>query len=133
MLYMLDTNTCIAIIKNRPERVKKKLQKVAIGSVAISSIVLAELSYGVALSQKKKHNQQALDDFLDYVAILDWSARAAPGYGEIRAYLKNQGTPIGAMDLLIAAHAVMIKAVLVTDNLREFQRVPGLKLEDWLK
>ena len=129
---MLDTNTCIAIIKDRPREVRDRLHKITVDEVAISSIILAELSYGVERSQKKKQNQEALEDFLEYVAIVDWPEKAAGEYGKIRAYLAKLGQPIGAMDLLIAAHTVSENAVLVTDNLKEFRRVPKLKMENWI-
>lgn len=130
--YMLDTNTCIRLIKQRPEIIHPKLLGIEVEDVAISSIVAAELWYGVALSQRKKQNEAALKDFLDFVKVLDWPAGACPIYGGIRAHLKRKGTPIGAMDLLIASHAAFLKAVLVTENIREFDRVPDLKVENWL-
>lgn len=102
-------------------------------SVVTSSIVAAELWYGVAQSQKKRQNEAALKDFLEYVNVLDWPSGAGPAYGRIRNHLKEKGTPIGAMDLLIAAHALFIGAVLVTDNTREFVRVPGLNFENWIE
>jgi tRNA(fMet)-specific endonuclease VapC len=130
--YMLDTNTCIAIIKHRPGTIKTRLATLSVEAVGISGIVAAELWYGVAFSQKKKQNESALKDFLDYVTELDWPFQAGKIYGRIRADLKGKGTPIGAMDLLIAAHALFLEAVLVTDNEREFQRVPDLKIENWM-
>ena len=102
-----------------------------VGEVAISSIVAAELWYGVARSQKKKQNEAALRDFLDYVAVLDWPCEACLIYGQVRATLEEKGTPIGAMDLLIASHSLWLDAIIVTDNTREFQRVPDLKIENW--
>lgn len=130
--YMLDTNTCIAIIKHQPETIQARLTDLSVDEVAISSIVAAELYYGVALSQKKKQNEMALKDFLDYVAVLDWPLDACRIYGRLRADLKKKVAPIGAMDLLIAAHALLLDVVLVTGNKREFQRLPGLKIENWL-
>jgi len=130
--YMLDTNTCIAIIKRRPDTIKTRLTVLAVEEVGISGIVAAELWYGVALSQKKKQNETALKDFLDYVTELDWPFEAGEIYGRIRADLKEKGIPIGAMDLLIAAHALFLEAVLVTGNEREFKRVSDLKIENWL-
>ena len=130
--YMLDTNTCIRLIKQRPETIGARLSGLDLEDVAISSIVAAELWYGVALSQKKKQNEAALADFLDFVKVSDWPAGACPIYGRIRAHLKKKGTPIGAMDLLIASHAAFLKAVLVTENTREFERMPDLKVENWM-
>ncbi len=130
---MLDTNTCIALIKERPESLRKKLATVPVGRIAISSIVLAELWHGIAQSQRKQHNEEALGDFLNYISVEDWSGAAAPTYGALRTHLRKAGSPIGAMDLLIAAHALAEKAVLVTDNVKEFRRVPGLLVENWIK
>jgi tRNA(fMet)-specific endonuclease VapC len=130
--YMLDTNTCIAIIKRRPDTITTKLTALAVEEVGISGIVAAELWYGVAFSQKKKQNETALKDFLDYVTELDWPFEAGKIYGRIRADLRGKGSPIGAMDLLIAAHALFLEAVLVTGNEREFQRVADLKIENWV-
>ncbi len=131
--YMLDTDACIALIKNRPETMRSRLSRLSPEEVGISSIVAAELWFGVEhSSQKKKQNEAALKDFLDYAALLDWPCEASPLYGKIRAGLQKQGTPIGAMDLLIASHTLFINAVLVTNNTREFERVPDLKIENWL-
>ena len=101
--------------------------------MAISSIVAAELWYGVAYSQKKKQNEAALRDFLEFVEVMAWPSEAGPLYGRIRAELKKRGSPIGAMDLLlIAAHAVYLDTVLVTENVREFKHIPDLKIENWM-
>lgn len=130
--YMLDTDTCISLIKARPDKISRRLSRLPVEDVGISSIVAAELWYGVALSEKKKQNEAALKDFLDFVKVLDWPAGACPVYRRIRAHLKKKGTLIGAMDLLIASHASFLNAVLVTNNTREFDRVPELKMENWL-
>lgn len=132
MRYMLDTNTCIYVIKHRPPEVKKKLSSIPIDEVAVSGIVVGELWYGVLESAKPKHNEKALTDFLQFISVLDWPAEAAQAYGKIRSHLKAKATPIGAMDLLIAAHALTLGLVLVTDNLKEFNRVPGLHVENWV-
>jgi len=132
MIYLLDTNICIAIIKKCPPEVKKKMIQTAVGEVAISSIVLAELWYGIELSEKKTENRAALCDFLQYVVVLDWPEQAGRKYGKIRAHLKQKGTPVGANELLIAAHALALDAILVSDNTREFSRIPELKLENWV-
>jgi len=130
--YMLDTDTCITLIKDRPEAMRLQLSRLSPGEVGISSIVTAELWFGVSLSQKKKQNQAALKDFLDYATILDWPYQACPIYGQIRTGLQKKGTPIGAMDMLIASHALLLNAILVTNNTKEFSRVPDLKIENWL-
>ncbi|MFH0726548.1 MAG: type II toxin-antitoxin system VapC family toxin [Pseudomonadota bacterium] len=133
MRYMLDTNVCISLIKHRPVGVKNRLIQFAPDEIGVSGIVAAELWFGVANSQKKKQNSEALTDFLTYAVLLDWPHEAAPLYGKIRTGLQKRGTPIGAMDLLIATHALFLEAVLVTNNTREFERVPGLKIENWEK
>jgi len=130
--YMLDTNACITVIKSRPEAMRIRFSGFSMGEVCISSIVAAELWYGVALSQKKRQNEAALKDFLDYMVVLNWPYEACPIYGHIRAILQKKGTPIGAMDLLIATHALWLDAILVTENTKEFRRVPDLKIENWL-
>jgi len=132
MKYMLDTNTCIAIMKKRPSELKTKLKRIPIGEIGVSSIVVAELWYGICQSQKPKDNEEALNDFLSYVTVLDWPLHAAPVYGKIRTELKKKRTPIGAMDLLIAAHALALNMVVVTDNVKEFRRVAKLKVENWI-
>jgi tRNA(fMet)-specific endonuclease VapC len=131
--YMLDTNICIALIKDRPESLKIRMLDLTRDQLAVSSIVMAELWYGVASSEKTKQNEAALKDFINYVTVLDWPNEAGPSYGNLRASLRKKGIPIGAMDLLIASHALFLKATLVTDNLREFERVQGLKIENWLE
>ncbi len=132
MRYMLDTNACIHIIKYRPGMLWERFSTLSIGDIAISSIVAAELWYGIALSQKKKQIEEALRDFLDYVEVMDWPSGAGPIYGQSRGDLKTRGTPIGTMNLLVAVHALFLDAVLVTDNVKEFARVRGLKTENWL-
>ncbi|MCK5540651.1 MAG: type II toxin-antitoxin system VapC family toxin [Deltaproteobacteria bacterium] len=132
MIYLLDTNICIAIIKNCPPEVKKKMLQTSVGEIAISSIVLAELWYGVELSEKQTENRAALYDFLQYVVVLDWPEQASREYGKIRAHLKKKGAPIGANDLFIAAHALALNAILISDNAREFSRIPELELENWI-
>ena len=132
MRYLLDTNTCIHVIKHHPSSVQERLATIPIGDVGVSSMVLAELWYGIAHSGKRQHNEQALTEFLDYVEVLDWPREAAPIYGRVRSFLRKRGTPIGAMDLLIAAHALTLDAALVTDNVAEFRRVPKLKIENWI-
>jgi len=130
--YMLDTDTCINLIKNRPESMRKHLFNLSPAEMGISGIVAAELWFGVAHSQKKRQNEAALKDFLEYATLLDWPCEASPLYGKIRTELKSRGTPIGAMDLLIATHALFLEAVLVTNNTKEFKRIPDLKLANWI-
>ena len=130
--YMLDTDSCIALIKNRPVSMRSRLSLLTPEEVGISSIVAAELWFGVANSQKRIKNEAALKDFLEFVTLLDWPCEASLLYGQVRAQLQKLGTPIGATDLLIVSHALFIDTVLVTNNTREFERVPDLKIENWL-
>ncbi len=130
-MYMLDTNICIYAIKNKPARVLDRLKREMEHGLCISSITLAELEYGVRHSAHVAQNEQALLRFLVILSVLPFSAVAASEYGEIRNCLARQGTPIGSLDMLIAAHARAEDLVLVTNNVREFERVPGLKLENW--
>lgn len=129
--YLLDTNTCIYIINRRPAKVFERFAGLHFGEVAISSITGAELAFGVA-KRGSQRNQQALDKFLAPLEILAFDETAMRRYGVLRTDLERRGTPIGALDLLIAAHALALNATLVTNNLREFQRVKGLVVENWL-
>lgn len=131
MSYMLDTNICIYAMKNKPEKVLQRLKEEINDGVCISSITLAELEYGMKHSSNPAKNEQALLRFLLPFDVLPFGAAAASEYGEIRAYLQKAGTPIGAMDMLIAAHAKSEDIVLVTNNTRRFERVVGLELENW--
>ena len=131
MRYMLDTNTCIFLAKNRPEVVERYTEKQPEG-IAISSIVVAELQFGVANSARPAENAANLSRFLLGFELLDFDVSAALAYGHICSDLRRQGTPIGTMDMLIAAHAKSAGLTLVTNNTREFARVEGLQLEDWL-
>lgn len=131
MTYMLDTNICIYVMKNRPERVLEQFRKELDRGICISSITLAELEYGMKHSSNPVKNEQSLLKFLLPLSILPFGQAAASAYGEIRAYLQRKGTPIGPLDMLIAAHARAENMILVTNNVREFERVPGLELENW--
>lgn len=131
-MYMLDTNICIYIIKKKPWSVIEKLQTKMDEGISISSITLAELEYGVAWSDHQQKNQEALAQFLSLPTILSFDEPAAAHYGVIRTDLRRKGTPIGPLDELIAAHALACDLTLVTNNTKEFARVPGLKLENWV-
>jgi tRNA(fMet)-specific endonuclease VapC len=133
MRWMLDTDTCIAVIKKRPESALKKLRGKSIGQVGISSITLGELAFGASKSSRSAESHAALNEFLLPLEVADFDYRAAMQYGEVRASLTRDGTPIGPLDTLIAAHAAAIEAILVTHNTREFGRTDALRLEDWLK
>jgi tRNA(fMet)-specific endonuclease VapC len=129
--YLLDTNTCIYIINRRPPQVFERFEGLKLGDVAISSITGAELLYGVAKSGSAR-NEAALAKFLAPLDVLPFDETAMHRYGALRSLLERRGTPIGALDLLIAAHGLALNATLVTNNLREFQRVPALRLDNWI-
>jgi tRNA(fMet)-specific endonuclease VapC len=133
MKYLLDTNICIYIIKNKPAQVYEKFLTLEFGSVGISSITLAELNYGVEKSIQIEKNKEALLKFLTPIEIADFNFEASIEYGKIRSDLEKKGTAIGSLDLLIAAHALSLKITLVTNNENEFNRVAGLKIENWAK
>lgn len=130
-LYLLDTNICIYLINRRPLAVFERFSGLQIGQIAISSITGAELAFGVAKSGSLR-NQQALDKFLAPLDILPFDEAAMRRYGPLRGLLEARGMPIGALDQLIAAQALALGATLVSNNLREFERVPGLLLENWV-
>lgn len=131
MKYMLDTNMCIYIIKKHPPKVLKKFQTLELGDVCISSITLAELMYGVHKSHHQQKNKIALEWFSAPLDIAPFDGDTADHYGKIRAYLEKKGTPIGSLDMMIAAHALSLNLILVTNNTKEFSRIPELQLEDW--
>ena len=132
MRFMLDTNICIYLIKRKPPQVLSRLKEFNIGEVTVSSIAVSELEYGVAKSSKPDQNRDALDAFLAPLEILSFDGEAAYHYGQIRAFLEKEGKLIGAMDMLIGAHAVSASMTLVTNNMKEFSRIPGLRSENWL-
>jgi tRNA(fMet)-specific endonuclease VapC len=134
LTYLLDTNACIALINGRPETVRRRFQRVSSAGeeIVTSSVVLFELWYGVAKSQRPKVNADRVATFLaGPVEIRDFSAEDAEHAGRIRAALELAGKPIGAYDLLVAGQALRHKATLVTANSSEFARVRGLRLQDW--
>jgi len=131
MLYMLDTNVCIGIINDKPASIRQRLLQVPIEQVVISQIVLYELEFGICRSRHQQRNRANLDAFLKYIAVLDWRTEQSQEAALLRCELMQQGQPIGHYDTLIAAHARSLQATLVTHNLREFERVQGLLLEDW--
>lgn len=131
MSFMLDTNICIYMIKNRPDTILKHLVAKRPHEVGISSITLAELQHGVEKSAKVEKNRLALEMLTSSLQVLPFDSFAAERYGMIRAQLERRGKLIGPMDLLIAAHAASINWTLVTNNMKEFKRVPDLNLENW--
>ena len=131
--YMLDTNICIYIIKKKPDQVIERLRHTRVPDVGVSSITLSELEYGAAKSARPEQNKVAIVEFLAPLEILPYDDMAAQEYGKVRVYLEKQGTPIGSMDMLIAAHALSLNCILVTNNESEFRRIPALKIENWAK
>jgi len=129
---MLDTNICIYIIKKRPETVREKLKQYDVGDVALSSITVSELYYGAYKSQHVDRNLLALEHFLRPFDILDFDSQASKRYGKIRAALERSGNIIGGLDMLIAAHALSEDMILITNNTKEFKRVEGLELDNWV-
>ncbi|MCI6629211.1 MAG: type II toxin-antitoxin system VapC family toxin [Lachnospiraceae bacterium] len=132
MRYMLDTNICIYSIKHKPESVFRRLQEHDPSEICISSVTYAELVHGVEKSQAVEKNRLALVLLLANIEILDFDALAAEAYGKIRADLEKGGTPIGPLDMMIAGHAKSLDYCIVTNNTKEFSRVRGLKLENWV-
>lgn len=133
MKYLLDTNICIDVINKKPHAVIERIRKKKPEEVAISSITLAELEYGVSRSQYPERNRIALLQFLFPFMIVDFDQMAAQEYGPIRTKLESIGKPIGPMDMLIAAQARALNLIVVTNNEKEFRRVEGLKIENWCK
>lgn len=133
MKLLLDTNICIYVIKQHPASVLKHFMGFQVGDIGISSITLSELRYGVAKSMHHEKNSKALDEFITPLEVVSFDEQAASVYGDIWATLEKAGTPIGSMDMLIAAHAVSLGLPLVTNNTREFERIPDLTILDWTK
>jgi len=130
---MLDTNICIYIIREKPIKVLKKLRTFDLSDIVISAITHSELEYGVAKSRRRRENNEALIKFLAPLEIVPYDDKAAADYGQIRTHFEKKEAVIGAMDMLIGAHACSIPVTLVTNNLREFKRIPGLRVENWAK
>ena len=133
MKYLLDTNICIYIIKRKPAIVLEKFRALPLGSVAISTITLAELEYGIRKSTNPDKNSEALNQFVVPLDVLDFDYEATITYGRIRAELEKKGTPIGPLNTLIAAHALSLNITLVTNHEKEFSRIAELKIENWTK
>jgi len=129
--YMLDTNICIYVIKNRPTALRERFDQLA-EALCISVITLAELLYGVEKSARRTPNLQAVEQFTARLEVVPFSPRAAAHFGQIRAELAKLGTLCGAYDMLIGAHARSEGLMLVTNNVREFQRIPGLLVVNWV-
>lgn len=132
MTYMLDTNICIYMIKQKPRQVIEKVRSMNKSDLCISSITYSELLYGAEKSLNVAKNLLALTMFLSNIEILPYDENASLDYGFIRANLEKKGNPIGPLDMLIASHAKSLKMTLVTNNVKEFERVSGLKIENWV-
>jgi tRNA(fMet)-specific endonuclease VapC len=134
-LFMLDTDACIFLMRGASQRLEAKVQSVPLAQQVMSAVTFAELTYGVQASAtaKRKQNQAILDSLALHLAVLDWPQDAAKHYAEIRADLKKRGSQLGAADLMIAAHARAMGAIIVTNNVKDFGRVKGLEVENWTK
>ena len=132
MKILLDTNICIYLIKRRPQEVRERFERYAVGEVGLSSITVSVLQYGVEKSRRVDQNRTALMQFLLPLVIADFDYEAAVVYGRVRAELERLGTPMGPLDTLIAAHALSLDVTLVTNNEREFSRVSDLRVENWV-
>lgn len=131
MIYLLDTNTCIRYINGRSSQIRIRLAKTPRADVGVSIITKAEMYYGSAKSKTPERSRQKQIEFLQAMQTVSFDESSALAYGDIRVYLEAKGTPIGANDLLIAATARSHNLTLITHNTREFERVPGLQIEDW--
>jgi tRNA(fMet)-specific endonuclease VapC len=129
--YLLDTDICSYVIRNRPPQTRARMNAIPLDEQAMSVVTYAELLYGVKKSSSARVNRQVVDAFVRHLSVIPWDANAAEHYGDLRATLEKRGTPIGAMDLMIAAHARSLGATMVTHNRRHFDPVPGLKVESW--
>lgn len=131
MRYMLDTNTCVDLIRRRDDRILRKMQRLRPDDLCVSSVTLSELEYGAAKSADPGKNRLALAEFMTPLSVLPYDDAVAPVYGQVRRDLERSGTPIGPLDTVIAAHALSLALTVVTDNEREFRRVAGLKVQNW--
>ncbi len=131
--YLLDTNICIYIINQKPERVYQKFKKVSLDNIFISAVTEFELRYGVEKSQKSEQNQKTLNEFFGFLNIIPFHSESATLAGSIRTKLEKKGEIIGPYDLLIASQAIANDLILVTNNEKEFRRIKELKIENWIK
>ena len=132
MLYLLDTDTLIYILKRRPPDVAARFERLSPEDVGVSVISMAELMFGAEKSHRPARARRAIERIAEILRVLPFDESAAEVYGRLRARLEGRGTPIGALDTLIAAHALSLRATLVTNNMREFSRVTGLEVENWV-
>lgn len=131
-LYMLDTDTCIYIMRNKPPIVEQRFKGAVKETLCISMVTLGELTFGVSRARFGRDARELVDDFTDRLAVIPWDRDAAWEFGALRHYLERTGKPIGILDTMIAAHALSLNATIVTNNVRHFGRVPDLKLENWM-
>ena len=131
MKLMLDTNICIYLIKEHPASVRERFALHPVGDIGLSVITLAELYHGVTKSSRPTKNRDALEQFVSPLEVASFDRLATVAYGKLRTELERKGQPIGSLDLLIAAHAISLDVRLITHNVREFGKVPGLRIEDW--
>jgi tRNA(fMet)-specific endonuclease VapC len=131
MKYLLDTNICIYLIKQKPPKVLARFEVLTLSDIGISSITVAELEYGIYKSQQQEKNRNALMQFLIPLEIVEFDQKAATQYGLIRSNLESRGLVIGSMDMLIAAHALSLGVTLVSNNVREFSRIANLNIDNW--
>jgi len=129
--YMLDTNICVYVMKNYPTKLRERFNRLA-EQLCMSSITLGELYYGAEKSARRLENLQAIEHFSARLEVLPFPARAATHYGQIRAELERRSKPVGEHDMLIGAHARAEGLIVVTNNVREFRRMPGLRVENWV-
>ena len=132
MKYMLDTNICIGLIRQKPIKLIERLTDHIPGEIGISTITVAELAHGAQKSNQSEKNMQALEQFLLPLEVADYNQNASIAYGFVRAYLEKNGSVISSMDMLIGAHALSLNVIMVTNNVNEFKRIPNLKIEDWM-
>jgi len=134
-LFMLNTDTCIFLMRGESPALAAKVQSVPLQQQVMSAVTFAELTYGVQASAaaKRKQNQSVLDSLVLHLAVLDWPQDAAKHYAEIRTDLKKRGAQLGAADLMISAHARAMGAIVVTNNVKDFERVKSLEVENWTK
>lgn len=129
--YLLDTDICSHVIRDRPVSLRAKMNSVPLAEQAISAVTYAELMFGVARSSNPSINREIVSSFVAHLAVFAWDAQAAEHYADIRAFTERAGTPIGAMDLMLAAHARSRDMTVVTNNTRHFAKVPGLRVDNW--
>lgn len=130
-LLMLDTDTCIYIMRDKPSSAQDRFKRAASETLCISNVTLAELAFGVERSQFPNQARELVEDFTKLLRVIPWDSDAAWKFGTLRHHLESHGNPIGVLDTMIAAHALSLNATIVTNNVRHFGRVPDLKIENW--